>query len=121
MIPKTQPLGPMKWKDTWMGLSDVTLLLEGVPLTLTGARIYLTVYTQKNAAPVFVCTNVTPNPDIDPSVPIAHNVVIDSSGNFFDINHTVCPLRPGVYWYEIVVNFANGMVETPYQGSWTVV
>jgi hypothetical protein len=124
MIPQPLNLGPMRHKNTWMGLQGVQLLDEtvtpAVPITLTGAQIVLNVYSQVGAPPVLSITTTM----VPPYSPTAiAGIVVDTSGDFCTIGPVLLPdsILPGKYWWDLTMTLANGMVETPFEGSWLVV
>ena len=124
MIPQPLNLGPMRHRNTWMGLQNVQLLDEtvtpAVPITLTGAQIILNVYAQREAPPALsITTPMTPHY----STTAIEGIVIDTSGDFCTIGPVLLPdtIVPGKYWWELTMTLANGMVETPFEGSWLVV
>ena len=128
MIPKVLNLGPMRHKNTWMGLQDVQLLDETVsppePITLTNAKIILNVYAQRGVPPILsITTDMTP-----PYSPTAIvGIVVDTAGTppgtFCTIGPVLLPdnVVCGKYWWDLTMILVNGMVETPFEGSWLVV
>lgn len=118
----------MRHKNTWMGLQNVQLLDETTtpptPITLTEATIILNVYSQKGAPPVLSLT--TPmSPPYSPTSIVA--IVIDTTGTppgqFCTIGPVLLPanITCGKYWWDLTMTLLNGMVETPFEGSWLVV
>ena len=112
VIPTALKIGPLKTGNTWMGLQNMQLVSGGSPLSLTGAKVTLTVY----AKPTNFVLSTTP---VDSGA--VADIVVDSSGDFCTVLPIVFPLPAGTYNWDLTIYFANGMVETPYAGSVIVV
>lgn len=97
--------------DYWLGLSSISIKVDGTPLNLTGATILLQFKKfVTDSAAALALTNIGDSPGI---------IVTDAEGGVFEVPARVITLKPSRYYWDIQVSVNNQPV-TYATGSWQI-
>jgi hypothetical protein len=97
--------------DTWAGIGSITILENGLPLNLTGSKIYIDFRSAYNSASPSVLTLTTDNNTI---------TIVNAVSGIISIPRQILSVPTGLYNYDLEVDFQNGDSKTYLEGQFEV-
>jgi len=95
--------------DTFEG-TTFTILVNGIPLSLTNSFIKMSLKTNKS----------TLKSDFDLSTTNGRLLIIDAINGKFQIVPQIIDIPAALYYYDIQIILSNGKVKTYIEGQWKI-
>ena len=96
--------------DTWVGISEIVLNKDGLPLVLTGASV-LVQFRKDVDSPV----------TLELSTDNGGVVITDDLNGKIKISEALITMQYGAYQYDLQITFPDGFVKTYLKGTWKIV
>ena len=99
--------------DTWNGITCITVKTSGTPVDLTNSKIKVQVRPEYDiASPVF-CEFLSETGDIV--------ILTPSISGKLSIIPKIVEIPPGIYQYDLSIEFPTGIKRTYLKGNWEII
>ena len=94
--------------DTWDGINTIGILVNNVPVNLSGAVITMELREDYDAPPALSLSTTTSTVSVLPSL------------SAFTIPPIVIDIPPATYLYDIQITYPTGTIKTYMEGKWEI-